>query len=120
MAVFHQSPSESTPTVRFFFQDVQVKLTNRKLLKGFIISLLRKEKKTPGSINYIFCTDKALLAINREYLKHDFFTDIITFDLSETGTIQGEIYISIERVKENSRLLDTTFKEELHRVIFHG
>ncbi len=72
-------------------------------------------------MTYIFCSDEYLLQINREHLKHDFYTDIITFDLSETGrqTI-GEIYISIDRVREDAGYLGVTIKEELHRVIFHG
>ena len=74
-----------------------------------------------GGLNYIFCSDKELLRINQEFLGHDFYTDIVTFELSETpGKIQGEIYISIDRVKENAKKLGVSFKSELHRVIFHG
>jgi rRNA maturation RNase YbeY len=68
----------------------------------------------------VFCSDRELLKINRTFLKHDFYTDIITFDLSESKTIQGEIYISVDRVRDNARKLETTFNSELHRVIFHG
>ena len=71
-------------------------------------------------INYVFCTDKVLLEINRKYLKHDLFTDIITFDLSESRSVRAEIYISIDQVRENARMLGVSFKSELHRVIFHG
>ena len=73
-----------------------------------------------GALNYIFGTDKALLEINRNYLKHNYYTDIITFDLSEGPEIQADIFISIDRVRENASKLGVTFKEELHRVIFHG
>ena len=73
------------------------------------------------SLNYVFCTDEELLAINNQFLSHDFYTDIITFDLSETkGMKIGEIYISIDRVRENASIHNTSFKLELHRVIFHG
>ena len=72
------------------------------------------------SINYIFCTDKAVLEINRQFLAHDFYTDIITFDLSDSNAIQAEIYISVDRVKDNATQLGVSFKSELHRIIFHG
>ena len=73
------------------------------------------------SLNYIFCTDKQLLEINKQYLKHDFYTDIITFELSpKKQPIEGEIYISIDRVKDNAWSLGETQYSELHRVIFHG
>lgn len=89
-------------------------------LKSFIESLFTKEKKKISSINYIFCSDKKLLAINQQFLSHDFYTDIITFDLSDSGLIQAEVYISIDRIRDNAKTLNTTFKSELHRVIFHG
>lgn len=74
-----------------------------------------------SNLNYIFCTDRQLLEINRQYLKHDYYTDIITFELSgPTDPIEGEIYISIDRVKENARILKEKLNKELHRVIFHG
>ena len=73
------------------------------------------------SLNYVFCSDKELLRINKDFLHHNYYTDIITFDLSEPGKgIQGEIYISAERVKDNSLQMGVSFKNELHRVIFHG
>jgi len=74
-----------------------------------------------GSLNYIFCTDRKLLEINRRFLKHDFYTDIITFDLSEEpGKISGEVYISVDRVKDNAKRMGESFSAEIHRVIFHG
>ena len=72
-------------------------------------------------MDYIFCTDAYLLGINKQFLKHNFYTDIITFNLAnKKAPIQGEIYISMDRVKENAQIHQTTYKEELHRVIFHG
>ncbi len=106
--------------VCFFFQNVKVSLTNRTHLKNYIRTIFKKEGKELESLNYIFCTDNALLDINRKYLKHDFYTDIITFNLSENSAIRAEIYISIDRVRENARKLGVSFKSELHRVIFHG
>jgi len=112
--------STSKSKVCFFFQGIKVSLTNRNQLKKFIQSIFKKEGRELQSVNYIFCTDKAVLEINRQFLAHDFYTDIITFDLSESEAIQAEIYISVDRVKENAAKLGVSFKSELHRVIFHG
>lgn len=111
-------PSQSK--VCFFYQGVKPGLSNRTSLKRFIESVFRKEGKQLESLNYIFCTDKALLEINRQYLAHNFYTDIITFDLSDTNRIRGEIYVSTDRVRENAKQLGLPIKEELLRVIFHG
>jgi probable rRNA maturation factor len=105
-----------------FHQLTKVNLQNRKALKGFIPQLFKKEGKLFESINYIFCSDEYLLKVNNNFLQHDFYTDIITFDLSlsKTSPTIGEIYISVDRVKENAITHQTTFELELHRVIFHG
>jgi probable rRNA maturation factor len=91
------------------------------MLKSFLLALFKKEGKRVDSIAYVFCTDEYLLQLNKEHLNHDTYTDIISFDLSEPGQkINAEIYISTDRVKENSITYHTSFKRELHRVIFHG
>ena len=97
-------------------------LKQRRLLKKFIIQLFIKEEKPLHSIDIIFCSDEYLLEINKQHLQHDFYTDIITFDLSESSAnpIIGELYISIDRVKDNAALRDEKFSTELLRVIFHG
>ena len=99
-----------------------VVLKQRRLLKKFIIQLFIKEEKPLQSIYIIFCSDEYLLEINKQHLQHDFYTDIITFDLSESPSnpIIGELYISIDRVKDNAALRDEKFSTELLRVIFHG
>lgn len=107
--------------VNFFFDGVSLNIRDRKELKRFIISIFKSERKKLGSLNYVFSNDKSVQLINKEYLNHKALTDIITFELSEKDTpIIGEIYISIDRVKENSRHYGTSFSNELHRVIFHG
>jgi probable rRNA maturation factor len=105
-----------------FHQLVKVNLQNRKALKTYIPEIFKKEGKTLQALSYIFCSDDYLLDVNNNFLQHDFYTDIITFDLSESKTspIIGEIYVSIDRVKENAITHQTTFELELHRVIFHG
>jgi len=107
--------------IQFFFLQQNTSLTKRISLKIFITGIFKKEKKKLEDLTYIFCSDEYLLEINKCHLKHNYYTDIITFDLSEiTGPITGEIYISIDRVRDNAKTLGVTIKEELHRVIFHG
>ena len=101
--------------------DSRVTLTNRTTLKEFITKQVRKEGIIIIDLQYIFCSDKYLLEINRKFLEHDYYTDIISFDLSEEkGKLIAEVYISIDRVKDNAKSLHTTLQEELLRVIFHG
>ena len=108
-------------TIQFFFLQRQITLTQRIALKHFIKRIFKTEGRRVKNLNYIFCSDEYLLQINKNHLKHNFYTDIITFNLSQTpAEMIGEIYISIDRVKDNATLLDVTIKEELHRVIFHG
>jgi len=107
--------------IAFHQQNTHSKLSNRKTLKLFIQKLFKQEKMNLEQLDYIFCTDEFLLQMNQQYLKHNYFTDIITFNLSEnTKTIVGEIYISIDRVKENAIQFNTSYVQELHRVLFHG
>ncbi len=107
--------------VQFFSADRPVPVRDRTALKGFIQRLFRQEGRKLEQLNYIFCSDAHLLRINQAYLRHDDYTDIITFDLSEEpGRITGEIYISTDRVRENARQLRQSLRSEMHRVIFHG
>ena len=105
----------------FFFQETKMVLTERKRLKSFIDKLFKKNQKRLEQLTYVFCSDKYLLEINQKFLKHNYYTDILTFDLSSSQkAVEGEIYISVDRVRENARTQGTTIKEEFHRVIFHG
>jgi probable rRNA maturation factor len=107
--------------VNFYFQEALPNLRRRQKLRNFLILLFKNEKKKLRELNYVFCSDKFLLNINRHYLKHNYYTDVISFDLSNSPTeIVGEIYISAKRVKDNARQLRQPFQKELHRVIFHG
>ena len=110
----------SESKVYFFYEKKGFSLRNRGTLKDFIEKIFRKEKNLLGSINYIFCSDKKLLEINKTYLKHNFYTDIISFDLSSGPKKIAEIYISVDRVRENAKSLGVSLNNELHRVIFHG
>jgi len=107
--------------ISFNRADKNASIGNRMSLKAFIEKALKKEGMTIESLQYIFCSDKFLLDINKSYLKHDYYTDIISFDLSEIkGKLIGEVYISIDRVKDNAKTHKTLLNEELLRVIFHG
>ncbi len=107
--------------IQFYFLDRKPVLKERTRLKIFIEKLFLTEKKPLGNLSYIFCSDEHLLTINKDFLKHDFYTDVITFDLSSSKKqIEGEVYVSVDRIKDNAKQFGTSFKEELHRVIFHG
>jgi len=108
-------------SISFNKADRSTTLANRLALKAFIEKAIKKEGLTIETLQYIFCSDQFLLGINKSYLQHDYYTDIISFDLSESkGKLIGEVYISIDRVKENAKSHKTSLKEELLRVIFHG
>ena len=108
------------PVINFHFQK-PCTLRDRQRLKEFICRIFKSYRRNVNSLDIIFCSDKYLLGINREYLQHDYFTDIVTFDLAEKGSAAiGEMYISVDRVKDNARAEGTSFTNELHRVIFHG
>jgi probable rRNA maturation factor len=107
--------------IQFFYNDVQPNIKDRTKLRLFIVQIFKSEHKPLQSLTYVFCTDDYLLSINKSFLKHNFFTDIITFELSNKNKpSNGEIYISVDRVRDNAKNLGCSFKEEIHRVIFHG
>jgi probable rRNA maturation factor len=114
------------PSINFFAQDIKFNLKDKNALCGWIAVTAKKEGYKIEALNYIFCSDKFLHRLNEQFLHHDDYTDVITFDLStpvhkpKTPNLQGEIFISIERVKENAKLFKTTFQNELHRVMIHG
>lgn len=113
--------SHSQSKVCFFFDRVKFSLSNRTGLKKFIEQVFHNEGRKLENLNFIFCTDRRLLKINKDYLDHDYYTDIITFELSEPrSAVIGEVYISIDRVRQNAQLLQQSYKSEIHRVIFHG
>jgi len=95
-------------------------LEKENKVKNWINQILKQENKSSGNISYLFCSDDYLLNINKQFLKHDFYTDIITFDYSSTEKIEGEIFISIDRVKENATTFKQPFQMELMRTIIHG
>jgi len=111
---------ETELPIQFFAEDIDFDLTNQTIISDWIKVLINNHKKELHLLNFIFCSDSYLHQINVEYLNHDTLTDIITFPYAEIPIIHSDIFISIDRVKENSTLFKTTFEKELHRVIIHG
>ncbi|MDF2432917.1 MAG: putative rRNA maturation factor [Mucilaginibacter sp.] len=109
------------PSIQFFEEDITYKLKNKTAVRQWITETIQAEGFKLKELTYIFCSDNYLLQINQQYLNHDTYTDIITFDNSELEkVIVGDIFISIDRIRENSLQFNITEANELHRVIIHG
>lgn len=106
--------------VRYFFEDIKFEYKNKQFNNRWLKLVAESEICRLGDINIIFCSDPYILEINLQYLGHDYFTDVITFDYSEKPKISGDLFISVDSVRENSVFYKTEFDEELHRVIVHG
>ena len=103
-----------------FNYETEFVLDNEEAIANWISNVITSENKKEGEINYIFCDDEYLLEINKEHLQHDYYTDIISFDYTVGNEINGDMFISVDRVKENAQDFNVTFEEELKRVIVHG
>ncbi|MBO4566047.1 MAG: rRNA maturation RNase YbeY [Bacteroidales bacterium] len=106
--------------VRYFFEDVKFEYKDRRFNNSWLKIVAESEIRQLGDVNIIFCSDPYILKINLQYLGHDYFTDIITFDYCEGKRISGDLFISVDCVRENAAFYGTDFQEELHRVIVHG
>jgi probable rRNA maturation factor len=107
--------------ILFHKENIKFRLNNQTELRNWLIATLQYYGFNVISINYIFCSDKYLLKINKQFLKHNYFTDIITFDNStDKRKLEADIFISVDRVKENSKKYKISFSDELHRVMVHG
>lgn len=107
-------------SISFHSEDVDFQLEDEQKTIDWIISTIHQEDKSATEITYVFCSDEYLYQMNLDYLNHDTYTDIITFDYTENSIVSGDIFISIDRVKENAIKFNTTFLNELSRVIIHG
>ena len=105
--------------IQFSFQ-TNYPLKSRTKIKQWIKQVIEAKGKKTGNITYIFCDDEYLLEVNKQYLQHDYYTDVITFDYVENDLISGDIFISTDRVRENALAFGSSETEELHRVIIHG
>lgn len=106
--------------IRFSVRSGEFKLEEAPKVRQWVAEVVKKRGKSVGNINYLFCDDEYLLEVNRRYLNHDTYTDIITFDYVAGGLVSGDIMISTERVGENAVKFGVPFGQELHRVIIHG
>lgn len=103
-----------------FNYETEFTLENETLFSDWISRVILSENKKEGDINYVFCDDEYILEINKQYLDHDYYTDIISFDYCVGNELHGDVFVSIDRVKENATDFDVTFDDELKRVIIHG
>lgn len=110
------------PLVRFGYADRFLNLKDKRAVHSFLVELVKEEAGVPCRLQYVFCSDEYLHSINLSFLQHDDYTDVITFDFSVNRElfIEGEIYISIDRVVANAREMEGLFQQEILRVIFHG
>jgi probable rRNA maturation factor len=107
--------------IRYFSEDTDFTIPHPRKTASWLKVVAKREKAVLGEINYIFCSDSYLLDLNRRYLQHDYYTDILTFDNSGgEGPLAGDIYISVDRVRDNAKQFGVSFDEELHRVMVHG
>lgn len=108
MAIYYQSEGIKFPAIK------------RREMTNWIKQVAASFGKKVGDVSYIFCSDEKILEVNNQYLQHDYYTDIITFDYTEADAISGDIFISLDTVKSNSEQFKTVYDNELHRVIIHG
>lgn len=107
--------------VEVFFEDIEkVPGVNPEFLFSWFGAVSEAEHKVLGAVSVIFCSDDYLLEMNREHLDHDYYTDIITFDYSQGDVVSGDLFVSVDRVRDNAQNLDVGFLDELHRVCVHG
>ncbi|GAB4048386.1 rRNA maturation RNase YbeY [Spirosoma litoris] len=107
--------------IRFFNEDVPYKLPKKQVTRQWLKLQVEREGFAVGDLNYIFCSDEHVLQVNRDYLQHDYYTDIITFDQSEEDDkIEGDIFVSVERVADNATQLGVSAEQEMRRVLAHG
>lgn len=106
--------------INFYYEEVTVLRLAKRALRNWMTAAVQEEGMETGEINFIFCSDAYLLKINQQYLEHDYYTDIITFDYVEGGVISGDLFISTDRVLENAGVYGISFNEELNRIMIHG
>ena len=107
-------------SIRFAVQNIDFELPEAQKIRQWVAEVVQRRQKRVGNISYLFCDDEHMLQVNRQFLDHDTYTDIITFDYVAADLISGDILISVDRVGENARTYGVPFEQELHRVIIHG
>lgn len=106
--------------ILFHSENIFFVLKNKRIIKKWLTEVIKQEQKILGEISIIFCSDDYLLEVNKTYLSHDYYTDVITFNYNEGEIVSGDLFISVDRVKENSEQFSVNFEIELNRVMVHG
>jgi probable rRNA maturation factor len=106
--------------IKIYYDNISFRLRKSGLVKKFFEKVIRDEKKIPGDLNFVFTGNNRIIEINKTYLRHDYFTDVIAFDYGEDEVVNGEIYISIDTVRSNAEIYGTLIIEEVLRVMIHG
>ncbi len=107
-------------SIKIYYDKIKFRINRTREIRKFIDKVITDEKKVPGDLKFIFTNDHTILDINRKFLRHDYYTDVISFDYSKGNIVNGEIYISVETLKNNAILYNMGMKEELLRVMIHG
>ena len=106
--------------ISFYSEEIELPAINQEAVREWVRAVAKTYGKKAGEISYIFCSDEKILEVNRQYLQHDYYTDIITFDYTSGDKISGDLFISLDTVRTNSEAFHTDYNEELHRTIIHG
>lgn len=115
-----EGSSDDAPFIQFFSEDIDFELVRFGSIADWLHRVLVAEGKSPKGITFVFCSDEYLHRLNTQYLQHDTYTDVITFPYSEGEEVEGDIFISVDRVRENAQAFQSTFEGELLRVMVHG
>ena len=107
-------------TISFFNEQIEMPSIQKTVIRNWVKQVAALHGKRVGEISYIFCNDEKILEVNRQYLQHDYYTDIITFDYTEGDKISGDLFISLDTVRSNAEQFHQSYDQELHRVIIHG
>lgn len=107
-------------SISFYNEDLPLPKLKRRIVGNWLKEVILKEGKRVGDVSFIFCSDDYLLDVNKRFLDHDYYTDVITFDYVEGNIISGDIFISLDRVSENAICLSISFNDELNRIMVHG
>lgn len=107
-------------TISFYAEDIELPAIKKEAVSNWIRRVAETYGKKTGDISYIFCSDEKILEVNRQYLQHDYYTDIITFDYCEGDRLSGDLFISLDTIRTNAEQFGASYEDELHRVIIHG
>ena len=106
--------------IAYYAEDIELPAIKKRVVSGWVKAVAETYGKKTGDISYIFCSDEKILEVNRQYLQHDYYTDIITFDYCQGDRLSGDLFISLDTIRTNAEQFGAAYDDELHRVIIHG